>query len=184
MGVQLASVVLICSNKRGPHPLDGCLARPVSGNLFKHWRVTHILDGCSVNLVSGSEMLKHWTHLLDGCPANLVSNSDLLKHWRDPLAGWVFRNPVNGIDLLVSDSQAGWVFSQSHQWFWSAQTVKSDWHSKLVFSQSYQRIWFAQTLKADSLPGGGVQPILSVVLLKHLSDSLAKWVLSQFCQWF
>ena len=61
MGVQpFLLVVLICSN---------------TGETYK-------LDTFSVNLVSGSNVLKHWrgTHALDLCSAILVSDSNLLQH--------------------------------------------------------------------------------------------------------
>ena len=67
--------------------LDGCSPDLVSGSdLLKHWRWTHCLDGCSPDLISRSDLLKHWrwTHILDGCSPDLVSGpgSDLLKHSR------------------------------------------------------------------------------------------------------
>ena len=102
---------------------------------------------------SGSDLLKYWraTHSLDVpvCPAILISSSDL---------------------VLESDSQSGCVpvFSHSHQWFWSAQTLESNslaHPDSCVFSHSCQWFWSAQMLESNSLAGS--------------------WCLfSCFCQWF
>ena len=100
---------------------------------------------CSADFINGSEMLKRLTVCMGiqsissvflifsieeqltssmiswmGVQTesdNLVSDSDLLKNWRE-------------------NSQPGWVFSQSCQWFWYAQLLESYSPSEWVFSQS------------------------------------------------
>ena len=80
------SVDLICSNTR-----EGLTC----------WM--HVQPFLSVILICSNTQV---THKLDTFSAILVSGSDLLKHWSNSL-------PV-------------WMFIPSHQWFWSAQTLKNN----------------------------------------------------------
>ena len=54
---------------------------------------------------------------------------------------------------VKSNSLAGCMFSHSHQWFWSAQTPESDSQAEYMFSHSHQWFWSAQALGSDSQSG-------------------------------
>ena len=92
---------------------------------------------CSPILVSGSDLLKHRaTHNLDACSV------------------------IQLFSVIQSNSQTRYVFSQFHQWFWSARRLESDslavWSAILVSGSDLLKNWRA-THSLD-------QPFSSVLL--------------------
>ena len=176
---------------------------------------THILDECSAILVSNSGLLKHTgeqTHILDEYLAILVIGSDLLKHWRAKLTCWMGVWSViliSGSNLLKhwkANLQAKWVFSHSHQCFWSTQKLErklTSWiviqpfsSEVLIHSNSEEQTHFLDILISSSdllkhqrwthpLDGCSTILVSGSDLLKHQrGNSLAGYMFSSSCQWF
>ena len=150
-----------------------------TGEQLTPWMFSHSHQRCSSDQTLA-------THRLDVCSAILISGSDLLKHWSDSQAGWVFSHFLSVVLIYSSTEEklTCWThvntFSsvvlicsntgeQLTRWMhvhpflsvvWSAKTLESNSLPKCMFTHSCQ--WFQSTHSYRWLTAW-MQPFLLVV---------------------
>ena len=101
-------------------------------------------------------LLKHWrvTHKLDWLFSPCYQwfwSASAQTFESDSQSGWVFSQSCQWFHSVNSDSLAGWMFSQSHEWFSIIEEWLTSYISKVIslvkFTNSFYNITFSLFIK-------------------------------------